>query len=76
MSNFQLLEVVFRYRDPQLQVGENLIESTFNRIRVNLCGCFFYKFCSTPNIKILMKKKLLPLLVLSAEHRLYLNCMI
>ena len=28
MSNFQLLEVVGRYRDPQLQVAENLNKLT------------------------------------------------
>ena len=27
--NFHPLEVVFRYRDPQLQVGENLIVSSY-----------------------------------------------
>ena len=46
--NFQPLEFVFRYRDPQLQVVENYLY-LFN-LRTNIYKCWFWRLKSIPTL--------------------------
>ena len=66
MYNFHPLEVVSRWRDPQLQVGENLTLNLFNLIVGDVC---LYFGSNSDTQKYNMKVQL------NYNRKSYHNCM-